>query len=323
MRSLLFLAFFSVFTNLNSDPALKKVLISQFVEHPALNDTTKGVIDTLALEGFKDGECIKIRVESAQASAALATQIANKFISQNPDIVVGVGTISAQSLAKYAIEGKVKLIFTTVTDPLKAELVKDLKKPSFNITGVSNFVPLEPQLELFKKLQPKLRRLGILYNPGELNSVSLVEKLEKVCPQMGLTLVKQCINKTADVAQSAVKLAQGVDAIFISNDNTALSSLRGVIKAAEDAKIPVYVSDTDAVEIGAVAALGPNQYEVGVQTGRMIARVLRGADVNMQEVEFPLKTELYINLEAATNIGLTVPEEIQKQAVKVFEKSIL
>lgn len=298
--------------------ATNTVLISQVVEHPALDATTKGIIEGLAANGYQRGVNLELRVESAQANAALASQIASKFVNQKPNIVVGVGTLSAQSFSKAAAAGKVALAFSTVTDPLGASLVKSLKEPNNNTSGVSNFVDLEPQLKLFQQLQPHLKRLGVLYNPGEVNSVSIVKKLEKLSPAIGLILVKQTASKTADVAQNAVKLAQNVDAIFISNDNTALSALQSVVRAAQKAKIPVYVSDTDAVAQGAVAALGPNQYQVGFQTGAMIARVLNGANMGDQPVEFPQKTDLYINLTAAKKAGITVPDRILQQAAKII-----
>jgi putative ABC transport system substrate-binding protein len=129
--------------------------------------TTKGIIDGLEQNGYKRGVNLDLRVESAQANSALSSQIAAKFVSQDPDIVVGVATISAQSFAKYAKENKAKLVFSSVTDPLKAELVQSLDKPGNNTSGVSNFVELEPQIKLFQQIQSNLKRLGFLYNPSE------------------------------------------------------------------------------------------------------------------------------------------------------------
>jgi len=133
-------------------------------------------------------------------------------------------------------------------------------------------------------------------------------------------LIKQAVSKTADVPQAATKIAQQVDAIFISNDNTALSALESIIGAANKTKIPVYVSDTDAVELGALAALGPNQNQVGIQTGQMIARILNGEDVRSFPVEYPKKMDLYLNLGAARSLGITVPEEIVVQSQKIIDK---
>lgn len=310
-------AVFSTITFSTEGP-LKKVFVSQVVEHPALDVTTKGIIDGLEKNGFKRGVNLELRVESAQANAALACQIASKFINQNPSVVVGVGTLSAQSFAKYAQANRLKLVFSSITDPLGASLVKSLNTPENHTSGVSNFVELSSQLILFQKLQPRLKRLGILYNPGEMNSISLVKKLEDLIPKFGITLIKQSATKTADVAQAATKLAGQVDAIFISNDNTALGALHSIIRAANKEKIPVYVSDTDAVQLGALAALGPNQYEVGLQTGNMIARVLKGQEVGKIPVEFPQKTDLYLNEDAARLVGLFLPTDLKAQATKII-----
>jgi len=311
----------SIEQKISGDTHNKKVLISQVIEHKALDSTTKGIIDALENAGFKRDVNIDIRIESAQGSPALASQIASKFVSQNPDVVVGVGTISAQSFVKYAADRKVKLVFSSITDPLAANLVQNLDKPGNNTSGVSNFVDLEPQIKLFKRLQPKLKRLGILYNPGEINSVSIVRKLEKLCGQFNLNLVKQIATKTADVPQAATKLVNQSDAIFISNDNTALSALQSIIRAANNVAVPVYVSDTDAVELGALAALGPNQYQLGLQTGKIILRSFKGEDLGKMPVEFPDKTDLYINLEAAAIANVSIPENIRKEATKIIEKS--
>lgn len=328
MQKLIILLFTTLFTsnillaassNLTS-LAFKKVFISQVVEHPALNITTKGIIDGLEKNGFKRGVNLDIRIESAQANVALASQISAKFINQNPDVVVGVGTISAQSFIKYAADNKIKMVFSSVTDPLRANLVNALDSPDSNTTGVSNFVDLEPQLKLFFKLQPKLRYLGILYNPGEINSVSIVTRLEVLCHKFGVILVKQTANKTSEVPQAATKLASSVDAIFISNDNTALAALQSIISIANKVKIPIYVSDTDAVELGALAALGPNQYQVGLQTGAMLARILNGKDLSAIPIEFPNEVDLYINEKTANIIDIIIPDSIKEKAAKIIKK---
>ncbi|MEI6789839.1 MAG: ABC transporter substrate-binding protein [Myxococcaceae bacterium] len=288
----------AVFVNQRESKKLPSVLISQTVNHPAIDATVRGILDSLAAEGFKEGQNITIRLESAQADPALAAQIASNFMGKNPEVVVGVATMASQAFLKYRPFKKTALVFSTVTDPVGAGLVSD------GITGVSNFVPLEPQLTLFKKILPNMTKLGILYNPGEANSVSIVRKLEEICPRFGLTLVKQTVTKTGDAVQNATLLAQKADAVFVSNDNTVLSAIKAVISAAKKQKIPVFVSDTDAVALGALAALGPNQYDIGRQTGSMIAKLLRGKKVSEIAIEYPVKTELFINRQTAKELGI-------------------
>lgn len=322
MKKILSLIFWASFSSsVFAQENLPKVYVNQFVEHPALNKTVQGIKDGLEQAGYTAGENLDFRVESAQASSPLAAQISVKFVSQKADIIVAVATVSAQSAGRFARKGHTKLIFSSVTDPVGAGLVQQLNLPANNTSGVSNFIPLEPQIAFFQKIQPNLKKIGFLYNPTEANSVLLASKLKEVCAKMALTLVLQTVTKTSEVSQNATHLCTKVDAIFISNDNTALSALPTIISAANKVKIPVYVSDTDAVELGAIAALGPNQYDLGLQTAQMIVDTLRGKkDLNKTPVQFPEKTEIYLNERAAQKIGLSFPQELKDQATQIIDQ---
>ena len=295
-----------------------RVYVSQFAKHPALDATTSGIVDGLKEAGF-DNSNLDIQVEYAQASVALAQAIASKFVSKNPDIVVGIATVSSQSFMKYVKDKKVKLVFSSVTDPLGANLVNNLNNSGEFVTGVSNYIALEPQLEMFKKIKPNMKTLGFLYNPSEANSVSLIKNLEAICPKFGIKLVTQVASQTSEVMQATQKLASTVDAIFISNDSTALSALQIIVKVAKNQKIPVFVSDTDIVKDGPLAALGPNQYEIGKQTAAIIVRVINGEEISKIPTQFPVKTELYINLKTAKELGITIPQELLSNADKIIK----
>lgn len=281
-----------------------KVSICKVVEHEAINSVVEGIKDYLK------GEDIEYCIETCQADPALGYQIATKFVNSKPDVIVAVGTTPAQCVFKFAKSGKAKLVFSSVTEP--NDISKNLD--NCNTTGVSNFVALKPQLELFKKLQPKLKKLGILYNSGESNSISIIKKLEAECKDQGIILVKQSIQKSADIPQAINKLKTEVDAVFITNDNTALSGIPFIVKACNKVKIPVYVSDTDQVAKGCLAALGPNQYKIGEQTGKIIKRLKDGENINGIRIEYPENTELFLNKEKASELGITIPEEVLKEA---------
>ena len=298
---------------------VKKVYINQIVEHPALDMTAKGIRDGLKDRGFVEGENLDFVVESAQANVALAAQISTKFVAQNADVTVGIGTPSAQRLVKAAMEGKTKMVFSSITDPLGASLVKSLEDSNTNVTGMSNYVDVSPQLEMFKKVLPGMTKIGFIYNPGDANSITQLKDLEKAAPNFGLEVVTQSVNRTADVPQAATRLANQTDAIFIYGDNTALAALESIVTAATKEKKPVFVADTDAVEFGPLAALGPNQYQLGIDTADMIARILNGEDINAIPVGFPDKMELVINMDTANKLGLTLPNEVIEEAA-VFIK---
>jgi putative ABC transport system substrate-binding protein len=286
--------------------ATKIVCISQVVEHPALNQTKQGIIDTLSKEGFVEGENLKLYIETAQASPVLAQQIAAKFVAGKPDVVVGIGTLSAQSLAKAARQGKVNLVFSSITDPVGAGLVQSLEKPGYRISGVSNFIALEPQLVFYQTLLPELKTLGMPYNPSEPNSVKIITQLKALFP-----VVTEPLMRTADASQSATALSGRCDAFFISNDNTCLAALPAIFTVGRKTKKPVLVSDIDTVRNGALAAMGPNQYAIGVQTGIMIARILRGESPQSMPVEFPSVKQGCINATVAKQLGIVIPESLR------------
>ncbi|WP_077927155.1 ABC transporter substrate-binding protein [Wohlfahrtiimonas populi] len=299
---------------------MKKVYVNQIVEHPALDQTAKGIKDGLEKRGYKQGENLDFRVESAQGNIALASQISTKFVNQGADVTVGIGTPSAQSLVKAASEGKTKMVFSSITDPLSATLVTKLSGSNNNVTGMSNKVDVVPQFELFKELLPNLKTIGFIYNPADANSIQQLDDVNVASKKLGLTIVPQAVNKTSDVPQAATRLAGKTDALFVYGDNTTLAALESVIMAANKEKKPVFVADTDAVELGALAALGPNQYDLGLDTAVMIADILDGKDINSIDVGFPNGLELFINQDAADKLGYTFSDEVKAKAAKVIKK---
>jgi putative ABC transport system substrate-binding protein len=285
--------YFLLLCFLTSPLRAQTIFINQTVRHPALDETVRGIKESLP-------GTLKVEVHCAQGSPTLAYQIAQK--TKKTDLALGVGTLAALSFQGF--QGQ--KAFTSVTDP---------KGSGLPGPGVSNFVPLAPQLALIRRIQPDMKRLGTLYNPGELNSVKMVELLE--AEKGNLLIFKAPVRSPGEIPQALGKLlSSGVQGIFINNDNTVLSGLPALVALASQKQIPVYTSDTDTVEAsGALAALGPNQYELGQQTGRMILRMLQGE--KLQTVEYPEKTELVLNQAKARELGLTFPQDLKTQAQKV------
>ena len=185
---------------------------------------------------------------------------------------------------------------------------------------MSNKVDVVPQFELFKELLPNLKTIGFIYNPADANSIQQLDDVNVASEKLGLTIVPQAVNKTSDVPQAATRLAGKTDALFVYGDNTTLAALESVIMAANKEKKPVFVADTDAVELGALAALGPNQYDLGLDTAVMIADILDGKDINSIDVGFPNGLELFINQDAADKLGYTFSDEVKAKAAKVIKK---
>jgi putative ABC transport system substrate-binding protein len=290
--SLLFL--FSPLLSFAQTPPVK-ISIIQLIEHPALNATREGLLDELKALGYEEGKNLILDFQSAQGSPILAAQIAQKFASNKPDVIVAIPTTAAQAVMSATKEMGIPLVFSSVTDPVSAKLVNNLQAPEGNVTGVSNFVPIEQQFSFFKKSLPSLKKLGIIYNPGEANSAALVALMEKTAKEFGWELVLASAPKSSDVLSATQSLCGKVDAVFVNNDNTALSAFKSVVRAAKECGIPALVSDIDIVNQGAFAALGPNQRELGGQTARMVDAILKNPGAPLPPVEFPGKTEEFVD----------------------------
>jgi len=282
------------------------VTIIQIVEHPALDATRQGILDELQNKG------ITVEFQSAQGNSALATQVAQKFVGARPNVMVGIGTTATQALISANQQHSIPVVFSSVTDPKGAKIVKNLNAPEVAITGVSNFIDPGRQFDLFKKILPNLKTMGIIYNPGEANSVTLVEEMKKIATQKGLELVLATANTSADIAQATQKLIPNVQAIFINNDNTALSAFDSIVKISTKHKIPVFCSDLDMINHGALAALGANQYEIGKQTGKLILKILQGENPKQIPVVFPKETETKINAAQAAKLGIKIPQQLSQ-----------
>ena len=295
------------------------VAITQIVEHPALDAVYQGVKDELAERGFKEGENLTVMHESAQGNAAIASQIARKFIGEQPDVIVAIATPSAQTVAAAA--RNIPVIFSAVTDPVGAKLVPNLEAPGANISGVSDMLPLDKHLDMLLRVVPDAKRIGTVYNPGEANAVALVNLLEERLKARGLTLEKAAATKTSEVLGAARSLVGEVDAIYLTTDNTVISAAEAVIAVGERADIPVFAADTATVERGAVAALGFDYYDHGRQTGVMVARVLNGENPGEMAVETMEKLDLFVNPAAAERMGITLSDELIAEAEKIIDSA--
>jgi putative ABC transport system substrate-binding protein len=179
--------------------------------------------------------------------------------------------------------------------------------------------PLDKQIELIRKVAPKAKRIGVIYSPGEANSVSIVESLKKLLAGTDLTLVEGAAARTIDVPSATQSLVGKVDVIYAPTDNNVMSAFEGIVKVAEQAKLPVVAADTGAVKRGAAAAIGLNYYDLGRQTGKIVVRILKGEAAGTIASQTSTTFELYVNPKAALKQGLTLPADLVKSA-KVVEQ---
>lgn len=296
---------------------VKRVAITAIVAHPALDAARQGALDQLKAEGFEEGRNLKVDFQSAQGNPATATQIAKKFAGDKPDVVIAISTPSAQAMA--AATKEIPVVYAAVTDPVSAKLVSGWDASGTNVTGVSDEVPLGPQVDLMKKLVPGVKKVGYVFSPGEVNSTVVMERLKTDLAKSRIELVPVAAQRTTDVLSAARSLGGKVQLIYTSLDNNVVSSYESMYKAAKEIKVPLLASNTSSVERGAVAALGVDYTQVGREAGKVVAKILKGEAAGGIPSRRMDKFDLFLSPKHAQEQAVALPEDLKAQAAKIVE----
>lgn len=291
-----------------------KIGITQIVSHPALDAVAEGFKAGLAFKGLKN---VTFDEQNAEGEVSNASTIASKFAAENLDLILAIATPSAQAMVKA--DDKTPIIFSAVTDPVGAGLVKDAAAPSANVTGVSDMLPMKPTMELIKQVVPSVKTIGVLYNGGESNSVFLIEEQKKAAKELGIGVVEATASNSSEVKAAADSLVGRVDAISVLTDNTVVSALESVVKVSQANKIPLFAGDTDSVKRGAIAAYSFNYKDLGHQSGVIAADILlNGQAIKDIPVQYASNLQLSVNPAAAKATGITLPDDLTKKADNTF-----
>jgi len=302
-----------------SEKPAKTLAITQIVEHPSLDEIRRGLIEELADNGYVKGENLTVNFQSAQGNLATAGQIAKQFAGDLPDAIVAISTPSAQSIV--ASTTQVPVIYTAISDPLAAKLIDENGVPAqSNVTGLSSQLPIEPQLDLIQKVAPNAKTIGYVYSPGEANSVTVLNQLKAAAPARGLEILDLNANRPTDAAMATRSLDGRADVIYTSLDNNVVSAFEAMASAANELKIPVIASDEFSVRRGATAALGVNDYDFGRVTGEMVYRVLNDEAVATVKPQVMNDLTLYVSPKHAQAQGVTLSDEVLKDAINVDDQ---
>lgn len=297
-----------------------KIGIAKIVQHVALDDVERGVMDAVKAAGID----AKYDLQNANGDVNTANQIAAQFRDERVDVAVGIATPIAIALANTMKD--TPIVFGTVTDPLGAGLVKTLEHGERNITGMSDELPSVEHIKLFKKITG-IKTLGYIYTSNEDNSISGLELVKKGCREAGLELVTQSISTSAEVRQAAEAIVNRVDGIYLTTDNTVFSALPSLVSVFNKAKKPIFSGDvTGAKNGGCFMASGFNYYKAGYATGEIVVQILNGKKTSEIPVRFmtqPSDSDLLFDLDTAKACGITIPEEYLKQATFIIENGKL
>ena len=294
-----------------------KVGVLQLLSHPALDQIYKGLEDGLAKEGYTVGKNLQLDLQNAQGDQSNLVSMGQKLVSDNNNLLVGITTPATLSLSN-ATKDK-PIIMAGITYPVEAGLIKSENNPGNNITGVSDRTPIKQQLEVMKQILPKMKKVGILYTASEDNSVKQAQEAEKLAKELGLEVKVSTVANTNDIQQVTETLAAETDAIFVPIDNTIASAMATVVKVTDAKKVPVFPSSDTMVTDGGLLGIGVDQYKIGIETAKVIAKVLKGADTKTMPIVLANEGVIYLNEAKAKQLGIEIPQDIKDKA-KVVDK---
>ncbi|MDS1030871.1 ABC transporter substrate-binding protein [Bacillota bacterium LX-D] len=291
-----------------------KIGITQIADHPSLDNCRKGFIEGLKEEGFIEGKNVTFDYRSAKGEISTANTIATSFVGNNYDLICAIATPSAQTAYTTATEKKIPVIFSAVSDPIAAKLVNTLEKPGKGATGTSDVIPVEKQLEMIRDFMPNAKKIGILYNTSEPNSATQIAMYEAAAAKFNFEIVKVGVASQADIPMATDNILAKVDCLTNLTDNLIVSNLQTVLGKANAKKIPVFGSEEEQVKNGCVASQGIDYVKLGIQTGKIAARVLKGEDINNIAVETIQESKLVVNESVMKSLSLSLPEKLQATA---------
>lgn len=295
--------------------------ISQFAEHGSLDNCREGFLEGLKEEGLEEGKNLTVKVNNAASDMGTAAQIAQSFAADDMDLICAIATPAAQAAYNAAMDKGIPVVYTAVTNPEEAQLADSDGNPVGAVTGTSDQLPVEAQLKMIRELLPEAKTIGILYTTSEANSVYSISQYEKLAGDYGFTLETAGVTSTSEVSLAAADLLDKVDCLTNLTDNTVVSALPSILDAANKKNIPVFGSEIEQVKIGCLAAEGLDYINLGKETGKMAAKILKG-EASAEEMNYELLTDssLYINQAVADNLGITIPDSMTERAVEVFEE---
>lgn len=300
----------------NSSSKSVSIGITQIAEHPALDSARDGFLKSMAENGFKDGENLKIDYQNAQGDISTAQIIAQNFSTKGLDAILAIGTPTAQ--AAFNSTKEIPIGITAITDPVEAGLVKSWAQSETNVFGTSDMTPVESQLNLLKKLSPNAKTLGVMFNTSEANSEAQVKLLKNLCAKVGLEVIDVGVTSVNDIPQALESLLKKIDVLYTPADNVIASSMALISSKAIELKIPIIGAEEAHVTSGALATDGINYENLGRQTAEMVVEVLKGKTPSELGVKTLKETEIVINKTTAKALGIEIPKEVLNSA-KVIE----
>ncbi len=273
--------------------------ICQFVQHTALDAATQGFKDALK-EEF--GDKVVFDEQNASGEIPNCSTIINGFVSKNVDLIMANATPALTAAASAT--DTIPVLGTSITHYGTAlEIDNWTGTVGTNVSGTSDLAPLDEQAKMILEWFPSVKSVGLVYCTAEPNSIFQIEEVEKVLTSLGVTAKRFSFTDSNDIAAVVQKACDECEVLYIPTDNTAASNAELVTNITLASKTPVFVGE--AGNSAGIASLSISYYDLGVTTGKMAAKILKGeADIKTMPVEYTTATKMY-NSEMCAALGLT------------------
>ena len=311
----------------SSRAGMPRVAVFQYSSTPALDLGVRGLIDSLHQHGWVDGRTMEVRFFNAEGDVGTLNAIAQEMISGKYTHVITISTPCLQAVAKANRDGKVKHIFGVVADPLAARVGINPTNPYDHpkwLVGIGSFMPVGDLLEMARRLNPRLRAVGLPWNPAEANSQSYTHAAREAAHRLGLELLEGNVENSTVVGEVTDALAaRGAEAILMTGDNTVAAAADTVLARARKASIPAMATMPPTVGHGALFAIGADYYQVGGQVGDLVARVLSGEDTATLPILYQIPKIFLIDRRVPAQLRDTwvFPPDVLAQAKDVSANS--
>lgn len=293
-----------------TDKDAVSVGILQYMEHNSLDAAREGFLAELKDAGYEEGKNLKVDSLNSQGDQANLKSMSERLVKEKNNLILTIATPATISVANET--DKIPVLFTAVTDAVAADIVKSNEKPGGNITGTSDMVPIDDQTNLLLSIVPKAKKIGMIYNSSEENSVIQADLAKKALEKAGVDVKVATVTSTNDVQQVMTSLVKDVDGIYIPTDNTLANTMETVGEIAKSNKIPVVAGSTEQVEVGGLATYGIDYNELGRQTGKLAVKILKG-----EAKPGDLAIETSKNLKLVVNEDMAKALDIDPASIKV------
>ncbi|MDD2235755.1 MAG: ABC transporter substrate-binding protein [Kiritimatiellae bacterium] len=290
-----------------------RIALSYYVPAPIFEQALSGFRDRLAEGGYHEGKNLTLIIQHANGEMALLPQVTANLLATQPDVMVPFSTPCLGSA--IALGGQQSIVFGVVSAPIEAGAGRDFTNHLPNVTGALQKLPTEELFDRTRALFPTVKRIGVLYNPAEANSVKEVNDLKHIFSTRGFELEEVTVNNTSEVSEGILALlSHKVNMVFLIADNTVVRAMPAIVNACRNQHIPVIADDSSLMGGGAVMSCAPAPYACGAETADLVIRVLEGespADIPITPV---MKNELALDLAAARLLDLTLPPDLLQRA---------